>query len=291
MSISDPFLVPAPVQDDGSDTVSGSDEEEDGSDDEEAVIATLGPGHRRDTVRPTPASTPAPARDVEDASFESEDPLAAMDHLNIEQEQDGSSSLSDVSQDEDEDEEDEDTDSGEEDTEEEEEDEEDDELEVADDEGEGESSFAASTATASTNSDTDPESDLDVDDDSDDSAIGKSTARRRKTGSPIKKSRPSSSAPKTKIVPHSTTKAKFPKASSSVMKETKSAPAPARRMKSPLQEKTTQDTIPIEVDSDDEEEIIAVKTPSKKRYVNFPSYSCELVADVKGTGKESDDRR
>jgi hypothetical protein len=62
-------------------------------------------------------------------------------------------------------------------------------------------------------------------------------------------------------------------------------------VKSPLQEKTTQDTIPIEVDSDDEEEIIAVKTPSKKRYVNFSNHPSEVVADVKGTGKESDDRR
>jgi hypothetical protein len=254
---SDPFLMPVKAvprqldeeedeeeEDDGSDTVSESESDEEEDDDEEAVIATISPGHRRDTVRPTPA----PA--MGDESMESEDPLAAMDHLNVSIDQDEQSDMTD------EDEEgEEEADSGEE---EEDDSEEEDDEEVADDEDEGdagESSFATSTATSDTASNSDTDSDTYSERgrrvDSDDSAVGRGATQRRKSGSPIKKSRPSTSAP-----------------SASKPKPIKSAPVrSAKKVVSPLQEKMVQDV--IEISDDDEMIAVAVKTPQKKRYVLF----------------------
>jgi hypothetical protein len=249
---SDPFLMPnkaAPrhevedeedEEDDGSDTASEDEDEDEDEDDEEAVNATLSPRHRRDTVRPTPA--------LADVSMESEDPLAAMDHLNVSRDEAGSSDLTDeegISG------EDEDEDLEEDEEEEEEEELEEDDEEVADDEDEGEageSSFAASTATSDTASNSESDSDVYSERgrggrDSDESAVGRGATQRRKSGSPIKKSRPSvPSSSKAKAKPKSTT-----------VKSTK-------KVVSPLQERRAQDIIEI---SDDE--IVAVKTPQKKR--------------------------
>ena len=262
---SDPFLMPSKPrqhaternEEDGSDTAS-EDEDED-ENDEEAVNATLSPRHRRDTVRPTPA--------LADVSMESEDPLAAMDHLNVSRDEAGSSDLTDeegISGDDDEEEDDEEDDEEESQDEEEEELEEDDE-EVADDEDEGEageSSFATSTAASDTASNSDSDSDSDVYSDrgrggrdSDESAVGRGATQRRKSGSPIKKSRPSlPSSSKSKPKPKSTT-VRAPK-----------------KVNSPLQERRAQDVIEI---SDDE--VVAVKTPQKKRYVLPPFLVCSLL--------------
>jgi hypothetical protein len=267
---SDPFLMPSKPrqqatgeedeedEEDGSDTAS-EDEDED-EDDEEAVNATLSPRHRRDTVRPTPA--------LADVSMESEDPLAAMDHLNVSRDEAGSSDLTDEEgisgegEDEDEGSEEDEDDSEEE---EEEELEEDDE-EVADDEDEGEagdSSFATSTATSDTASNSESDSDVYSERgrggrDSDESAVGRGATQRRKSGSPIKKSRPS--------VP-SSSKAK-PK--STTVRSTK-------KVVSPLQERRAQDIIEI---SDDE--VVAVKTPQKKRYFPLNLVCSILIIRVLG---------
>ena len=253
---SDPFLMPSKPrqhtteqedeyeedEEDGSDTASEDEDE----DDEEAVNATLSPRHRRDTVRPTPA--------LADISMESEDPLAAMDHLNVSRDDVGSSDLTDEEGISGEDEEEDEDGESEEDEEEEEEELEEDDEEVADDEDEGEageSSFATSTATSDTASDS--ASDFDGYSergrggrDSDESAVGRGATQRRKSGSPIKKSRPS--------VP-----------SSSKGKPKSTTVQSTKKVVSPLQERRAQDVIEI---SDDE--IVAVKTPQKKRYV-FPS--------------------
>jgi hypothetical protein len=265
---SDPFIMPskaAPrhaVQDaededeDGSDTASEDEDE----DDEEAVNATLSPRHRRDTVRPTPA--------LADVSMESEDPLAAMDHLNVSRDEAGSSDLTDEEgisgEGEDEDEGSEEDEDDEE--EEEEEELEEDDEEVADDEDEGEageSSFATSNATSDTASDSASDSDVYSERgrggrDSDESAVGRGATQRRKSGSPIKKSRPS--------VP-SSSKAK-PK--STTVRSTK-------KVISPLQERRAQDVIEI---SDDE--VVAVKTPQKKRYVRLNLVCSILIIRVLG---------
>jgi hypothetical protein len=270
---SDPFLMP-PIatrqidhqeqdedeeededqEEDGSDTASETDEE----DDEDAVMATISPGHRRDTVRPISAP-------IGDISMESEDPLAAMDHLDVSRNRDESPELTDeeaIS----------DQDSAEDDTEGEEEDDDDDEgdsdseeeeteEEVADDEdegGEGESSFAASSAT----SDTASISDSDTDTysrgrraSSDESVVGRGATQRRKSGSPIKKSRPSNNA-------SSSAKAKAG-AKQVKLAPARSVPVKTKKVVSPLQEKMVQDVVEIS----DDEEIIPVKTPQKKRYV------------------------
>ena len=266
--ISDPFLMPAKIvprlaeedededeEDEGSDTVSESENDDEDEDEEEAVIATLS-SHRRDTVRPAPA--------VADVSMESEDPLAAMDHMNVSMEGDGSSDLTDDDEEEGNEEPGSEEDENDDDDEEEDDSEEEEDEEVADDEDEGvegESSFAASTATSDTASASDSDSDVYSDRgrgkgrDSDESAVGRGATQRRKSGSPIKKSRPS--APSTSKV--------------------KAAPAPkaarlsVKKVKSPLQEKMVQDVIEI---SDDEEIVAAVKTPQKKRYVLSVSIIC-----------------
>jgi len=262
---SDPFLMPSKPrqhtteqadeddEEDGSDTA--SEDEDEG--DEEAVNATLSPRHRRDTVRPTPAEA--------DVSMESEDPLAAMDHLNVSRDDAGSSDLTDEEgisgEGEDGDEgSEEDGDDSEEEEEEEEELEEDDE-EVADDEDEGEageSSFATSNATSDTASDSASDSDVYSERgrggrDSDGSAVGRGATQRRKSGSPIKKSRPS--------VP-----------SSSKGKPKSTTVQSTKKVVSPLQERRAQDVIEI---SDDE--IVAVKTPQKKRYVLPSCLICSLL--------------
>jgi hypothetical protein len=271
---SDPFLMPSkPRQqateeededdaEDGSDTASEDEDEDEDEDDEEAVNATLSPRHRRDTVRPTPA--------LADVSMESEDPLAAMDHLNASRDEAGSSDLTDEEgisgEDEDEDEGSEEDEDDEE--EEEEEELEEDDEEVADDEDEGEageSSFATSTATSDTASNSESDSDVYSERgrggrDSDESAVGRGATQRRKSGSPIKKSRPSvPSSSKVKAKPKSTT-----------VKSTK-------KVISPLQERRAQDVIEI---SDDE--VVAVKTPQKKRYVPLNLVSSILIIRVLG---------
>ena len=261
-----PFLVPSkPRQhaieqdedaEDGSDTASEDEDENEDEDDEEAVNATLSPRHRRDTVRPTPA--------LADVSMESEDPLAAMDHLNVSAHGAGSSDLTDEEgvSDEDEDEE-------EDDDEEEEDEEMEDDEEVADDEDEGEageSSFAASTATSDTASNSDTDSDVYSERgrggrNSDESAVGRGATQRRKSGSPVKKSTPS--------IP------------SAFKSKPKTAPTrvSAKKVVSPLQEKMVQDVIEV---SDDE--IVAVKTPQKKRYV--PSFCVGTLLKIRVLGKK-----
>lgn len=263
---SDPFLVPSKSRqhaieqdedaEDGSETASEDEDEDGDEDDEEAVNATLSPRHRRETVRPTPV--------LADVSMESEDPLAAMDHLNVSAHGAGSSDLTDeegVSDEEEDEEEDDD---------EEEDEEMEDDEEVADDEDEGaagESSFAASTtATSDTASNSDTDSDVYSERgrggrNSDESAVGRGAIQRRKSGSPIKKSRPS--------IP-SSSKAK-----------PKTAPtrAPVKKVVSPLQEKMVQDVIEI---SDDE--IVAVKTPQKKRYV--PCLLVDTLLKIRVLGKK-----
>ena len=255
---SDPFLVPSQSRqhaieqdedaEDGSDTASEDEDENEDEDDEEAVNATLSPRHRRGTVRPTPA--------LADVSMESEDPLAAMDHLNVSAHGAGSSDLTDEEgvSDEDEDEDEDD-------------DEEEDDEEVADDEDEGEageSSFAESTATSDTASNSDTDSDVYSERgrggrNSDESAVGRGATQRRKSGSPIKKSRPS--------VP----------SSSKAKPNTAPTRPPAKKVVSPLQEKMVQDVIDI---SDDE--IVAVKTPQKKRYVPYLLVDTLLIIRVLG---------
>ena len=257
---SDPFLMPSKPrqhateqdEEDGSDTASEDEDEDEDEDDEEAVNATLSPRHRRDTVRPTPA--------LADVSMESEDPLAAMDHLNVSRDDAGSSDLTDE---EDVSGEDEDEDSEEDEEEDDEEEMEEDDEEVADDEdegGAGESSFATSTATSDTASNSDSDSDSDVYSerggggrDSDESVVGRGATQRRKSGSPIKKSRPS--------VP-----------SSSKAKPKLTTARSTKKVVSPLQERRAQDVIEI---SDDE--VVAVKTPQKKRYVLPPFLVCSLL--------------
>jgi len=264
---SDPFLVPSKPrshaieqededEEEGSDTASEDEDEDEDEDDEEAVNATLSPRHRRDTVRPTPA--------LADVSMESEDPLAAMDHLNVSRDEAGSSDLTDeegIS--------DEDVDEDEDDEEEEDEEMEEDDEEVADDEDEGEagdSSFAASTATSDTASNSDTDSDVYSERgrggrNSDESAVGRGATQRRKSGSPIKKSRPS-----------------IPSSSKAKPKTAPTRP-PAKKVVSPLQEKLVQDVIDI---SDDE--IVAVKTPQKKRYV--PSALADTLLIIRVLGKK-----
>lgn len=251
---SDPFLVPSKVallheEDDGSDTVSESEEEDEDEDDEEAVMDAISPRHRRDTVRPTLA--------LADVSMESEDPLASMGHLDVSRNEAGSSDLTD-----DEALSNEDSDEEEEDDEDDEEADSEEDEEVADDEdegAEGESSFAASTATSDTASNSDSDSDVYSERgrggrDSDESAVGRGNTQRRKSGSPIKKSRPS--------IPSSTSqKQALPSSSKKVVKS-----VPVRTTKkvvSPLQEKLVQDF--VESDDDDDVEVIVVKTPQKKR--------------------------
>jgi hypothetical protein len=284
-SISDPFLMPsstaiqvtskglrsgAPTasrtkrmdvvedeEEDEDDTASEDDE-----DDEEAVIATLTPDVRDlSQSRPTPASQTlarglllrAEPIGMVDTSMESEDPLAAMDDLDI--------SNPDIQADEDEestDEEDE-----EEEEEEGEEDEEEDEDEEADDEDAAESSFAAS-ASASTDSASGFDSDRIPDDsgsgsDSEDSAIGKSASRRRKTGSPVKKGR-SSALPRPSTNARNSIKPK-------PIAKGKATPSKVK-VKSPLQERFVQETITIDSEEEDDEIITVAavaKTPIKKK--------------------------
>jgi hypothetical protein len=283
-SISDPFLMPSSTATQVSSTglesrapivrrtkrVDEEDEEEDeddtasedNEDDEEAVIATLTPDVRDlSQSRPTPASQTlarglllrAEPIGMVDTSMESEDPLAAMDDLDI--------SNPDIQADEDEestDEEDE-----EEEEEEGEEDEEEDEDEEADDEDAAESSFAAS-ASASTDSASGFDSDRIPDDsgsgsDSEDSAIGKSASRRRKTGSPVKKGR-SSALPRPSTNARNSIKPK-------PIAKGKATPSKVK-VKSPLQERFVQETITIDSEEEDDEIITVAavaKTPIKKK--------------------------
>jgi hypothetical protein len=183
-----------------------------------------------------------------DTSMESEDPLAAMDDLDI--------SNPEIQADEDEDLTDE-----EDEEEEEEEEEEEDEDEEADDEDAAESSFAAS---ASTDSASGFDSDrIHIDSgsgsDSEDSAIGKSASRRKKTGSPVKKGRSSA----------------LPRPSTNVRNSIKPKPiakgkaTPSKlKVKSPLQERFVQETITIDSEEEDDEIITVAavaKTPVKKK--------------------------
>jgi hypothetical protein len=256
-SISDPFLMPSAstrasvvtikprqaIADESDDTEeegsltaseSESDAETDEEDDEEAVIATLTPDVRYQSQT---QRQPVAAADA-DISIESEDPLATMDDLEV--------SLPAVDDSEEEEEEEDDMEEDVTDEEEEEEVGEADEEDAA----EAESSFAASASTGSVSDFGSDKLDSGSDGDSDDSALGRSAARRRKTGSPIEKTRPSASVSKAQ------TQAKR----ASAIKAKPTTKATPVKVKSPLQERSAQETV-----ESDEDEIVAIKTPLKKK--------------------------
>lgn len=242
--VSDPFLVrpDAPMSnpkdgrstqaDDDDDEESGSDTASESgsvSDDEEAVIAALTPDVRTQT---------------RESTVESEDPLAA-DISFISQ----SSVTNDDEEEEEEEEDEEDDDEDDVYTSEEEADEED----AADDQ---ESSFAASTGTS-----TEPD---DASSSSDESVVRRNSVRRRKTGSPVKKSAsPTKTTAKT-VRAKPPTGAKVSHVSSSA--DSIITPLGERVGRQDMSAST--DGADIEDDEDDDEDVApVVKTPMKKRYV------------------------
>lgn len=249
------------VSDEGSDTASESDDEQD----EEDVIATLTPDvryrAREDTV-------------------ESEDPLAAMPDPS-------SSSLTSEEEEEEEFEEDNDEDEDEDEEGEgvededhaytEEEDDEADEEDGADQE----SSFAASTSTDPDASDS--ESEAESEDEGESKFRRQSSIRRRKTGSPIKKSLPNPSSSGKKHTNTKSTPIRRPSNAKTIRPKVKTAtttpksrdrrlstattstrPSDADSMIIPLGERKAQDKMTD--DADEEDEIVPTKpTPKKKR--------------------------
>lgn len=243
------------VTDEGSATASESDDDED----EEAVIATL---------------TPDVRYRAREATVESEDPLASAPVHSP------SSLTSDEEEEEEEEEEFEDDDEEEEEEEVEDEDEDHAYTEEEDDEADEEdgadqeSSFAASTSTepdASSGSESESESEADL--------RRQSSTRRRKTGSPIKKSAPGPSnggkkpTKSTPIRRPSNAKTIRPKMKPTTPKSkdrrltngtNSTRPSDADSMILPLGERKAQDKMTD--DADEEDEIVPTKpTPKKKR--------------------------